>query len=74
LCLWDLKTGETIRVLEGHEAPITCVSMDNRGRVAVSGSTDGTVRLWELVSGECLQVLAGHQEHVTSVAFGADGL
>jgi hypothetical protein len=43
------------------------------GRYALSGSTDGTLKLWEISSGLCLRTFAGHGEAVTSVSMSADG-
>jgi WD40 repeat protein len=43
------------------------------GRRAVSGSSDGTLRLWDLETGEGLSPLEGHTGGVTAVAVLADG-
>src|SRR4249919_4362847 len=45
-----------------HTAPITDVSADAAGRLAVTGSDDKTVRVWSLTDGKLLRtirVLAG---------------
>ncbi len=42
------------------------------GRIAVSGSTDGTLRVWDVNSGQCLQTLEGHTVCVDSLALSAD--
>src|SRR5262249_19169218 len=54
LRLWDLKTGETLRTLEGHTFLVTAVAVAADGSRALSGSSDNTLRLWDLVTGECL--------------------
>jgi WD40 repeat protein len=41
--------------------------------MAVSGSSDGTVRVWDLSGGHCSAVLEGHTDRVTSVVVTADG-
>ena len=38
--------------------------------VAVSGSTDQTVRVWDLADSRLISVLTGHTESVSSVALG----
>ena len=43
------------------------------GRRAVSGGSDGTVRVWDLDTGAPLHTLAGHDGPVEAVAVSADG-
>ena len=38
--LWDLRTGQCVRVMEGHEDEVNSVSMDSACKTAVSGSDD----------------------------------
>ena len=58
--LWDLRTGNCVRTMEGHAGVVRSVDMDGRCRTAVSGSTDKTVRLWDLGSGRCSATFEGH--------------
>ena len=44
------------------------------GTVAVSGSSDKTVRCWDLETGACLQTYEGHGGMVSSVAIAAVAL
>ena len=44
--LWDIATGEQLRVLEGHTYSITSVAVSPNGTTIASGSVDGTVILW----------------------------
>ena len=50
LRLWDLATGDTLRVLQGHSGPVTHVVALDRER-ALSASDDNTLRLWDLDNG-----------------------
>lgn len=43
--------------------------MDAEGRLAVTGSADGTGRVWDLASAQCMHILSGH-EHSSGHASG----
>lgn len=73
LKLWDLDTGDSLAVLEGHTDGITAVAALPDARRALSGSKDATLRLWDLGSGACLATLDGHADGVTAVAVLPDG-
>jgi WD40 repeat protein len=64
--VWDVDTGECVRVLSGHTYMVTSVSsgiVDGSGRqLLASASYDSTIRLWDAVTGECVRVLEGHSE------------
>ena len=55
LRLWDLASGECLRVLKGHSGPVNHVAALAGGR-ALSVSDDRRLRLWDLASGECLRL------------------
>src|ERR1019366_7280787 len=70
--LWDIDSGECVRVLEGHTSVVMAITLSTSQRRALSASYDRTVRLWDLETGKCLRVLEGHNGVVLSVAWGAD--
>nr|XP_026695217.1 sterol regulatory element-binding protein cleavage-activating protein isoform X1 [Ciona intestinalis] len=56
----------------GHIGPITVLYMDKASKLsvpagAVSGSTDGCVRLWDLLTGLCLHKMEEHAGAITAV-------
>lgn len=55
LYLWELASGSCVRGFTGHADQIKGLALD--GQMAVSVSSDGTVRRWNLDSGECLSVV-----------------
>jgi WD40 repeat protein/class 3 adenylate cyclase/energy-coupling factor transporter ATP-binding protein EcfA2 len=71
--IWDAKTGECLRTLEGHKGNVYSVSFDPAGRILASGSSDKTVRLWDVINGTLLRTLEGHTGEVTSVVFESGG-
>jgi WD40 repeat protein len=42
--LWDLRTGDVVLRLQGHEGTATAATFDSSGRRIVTGGVDGTVR------------------------------
>jgi WD40 repeat protein len=72
--LWDVRTGECLKVLKGHDISVDCIALSADGRFAVSGGSSAkTVCIWNLDSGQCLKVLHGHDSDVCYVALTADG-
>jgi WD40 repeat protein len=59
--------------LSGHSNDIRAVAMAADGRVGVSGSYDGTIRVWDLDHGTCLRTLGDHEGPVYAVSLSADG-
>jgi hypothetical protein len=67
LRVWDLKTGQTLKILQGHTHWVNGVAMVD-GRRAISASADQTLRVWDLETGQTLKVLQGHTDWVHGVA------
>eukprot|EP00177_Eucheuma_denticulatum_P004918 GFKZ01008937.1.p1 GENE.GFKZ01008937.1~~GFKZ01008937.1.p1 ORF type:complete len:966 (+),score=127.01 GFKZ01008937.1:494-3391(+) len=73
VCVWSLRTGQILELLNGHKGPVSSISFrPNRGTLATS-SWDRTVRLWDMYErkGSC-EVLE-HSKEVLSVTFRPDG-
>jgi WD40 repeat protein len=59
LRVWNLESGECLKVLEGHEGSVTSLFLSADGQLAISVSggafsSDNTLRIWNLESGKCL--------------------
>jgi COMPASS component SWD3 len=70
---WNLRTGQSVKVLKGHSNVVNSVQFTPDGRYAVSGSDDRRVKIWDLKRGECVRSLLGHLRTVYSVAVSPDG-
>ena len=71
--VWDAKTGDQLRELQGHTGFVTSVAFSPDGNQIVSGSRDQSVRVWDAKTGDQLRELQGHTGLVASVAFSPDG-
>ena len=61
LRVWDLETGNCLRVLDGHSGAVEGFLLNpDKDQRGISWSRDHTVRIWDLDTGECLHVLEGH--------------
>ena len=67
--LWNMRTGSTMKILEGHTDTVNSVALSENSKYALTGSNDGTARLWDLTTGATIGILEGHTDLVMSVAF-----
>jgi len=54
--VWEVATGQQVRVLEGHTNWVCSVAWSRDGQYIVSGSLDKTVRIWEADVQVCTHV------------------
>ena len=77
LRLWDLNTGECLRIFSGHSRYIFAVAVSaaqpERPALIASSSNDQTIRIWNPQTGDCLHILEGQQGWIQAVAFSPDG-
>ena len=70
--LWDVKRGELLRTLTGHQNWVFTLAYRPDGKQIASGDKDGRIILWDAGTGE-----AQHQwkkgESVSSVVYSGDG-
>jgi WD40 repeat protein len=55
--VWDIRTGECVRNMEGHTEFVSCI--DTATDLVISGAYDGTVRIWNSETGQqegCMKV------------------
>jgi WD40 repeat protein len=61
--VWEVATGQQVRVLEGHTGLVRSVAWSRNGQYIASGSLDKTVRVWEADVQVC-----GHGDVCDSIA------
>jgi WD40 repeat protein len=74
LRIWNIKTGELVRVMIGHNNYVNSVAWSPCGNVIASaGSWDGTVRLWGAKNGHPLRTFSKLRTPVQQVSWTTDG-
>jgi WD40 repeat protein len=71
--IWRLTDGVVTAELVGHVSRALAGAWRGDGRLAATGSYDGTARVWEPETGDLLLVLDHAGDRVMSVAFSPDG-
>lgn len=71
--IYENKALGLVRTFAGHSDQVNAVAFSPDGRLALSGSSDNTMKLWEVVTGNQPRGFVGHSGSVFSVAFSPDG-
>ncbi|MCW5943472.1 MAG: hypothetical protein KIS66_14665 [Fimbriimonadaceae bacterium] len=71
--VWDLKSRKRIGNLKGHGDMVIWAAVAPSGRVAATGSVDGTVKVWDTVNCKELAALPQQSFVGSPVCFTADG-
>ena len=72
--IWDVKTGQCLKVLPAHSDPVSAVHFNRDGTLIVSASYDGLCRIWDTVTGSCLKTLVDDDNPpVSFVKFSPNG-
>jgi WD40 repeat protein len=70
--LWDMVSGESLGMLEGHTGIVWNVAFSPDGEMLASVSSDGTAKIWDWRNGTLLKSL-DFPNQVISVGFSPDG-
>jgi len=79
--LFDTKTGEKIRTLQGPRQKneeispgiLHSVAFSPNGKTVAAGGNGNIVELWNATTGRMIHILEGHEKKVTFVVFSHDG-
>jgi WD40 repeat protein len=70
---WNVSTGKVIRIFPQPSGSVQSITIDQKGKLLVSGHADHTIKVWSLKTGEHLRTFTAHQDGVLSVALTPDG-
>lgn len=74
LHLLDINTGQAIRQFTGHRALPVWVGVTPYGRMALSGSWDGTIGFWDLKSSRPMNLYRANTGPINSMWMSSDGM
>jgi WD40 repeat protein len=70
--VWNLKTGQKIKSIDGFTSGVTAVDNGPDGSIILSGGYDKQAGIWDVFSGMLIKDLKGHARTVTCVRFTSD--
>ncbi len=72
LAIWNLKTGQLIKLIEDTGDKVLDVAVSQNGKFAAVARWDGTARLFDIEKQKQVNIFKGHRGNVNSVIFGKD--
>ena len=70
--VYDVRSGDLVFELRGHDGPINSVSWSPDGRRIATGGNDLAVRVWDADTGELVTEILGHTGAVVNVDWAPD--
>ncbi|HEX6278598.1 MAG TPA: WD40 repeat domain-containing protein, partial [Pyrinomonadaceae bacterium] len=69
--LWNVDTGEAVRDFP-HAGGVHYIAVSPDGRLAVTGGSDGSVKVWLLADGTLVGTFSGVRSRITCLTFSKD--
>jgi WD40 repeat protein/serine/threonine protein kinase len=69
ITLWDIQSGNPIRILPGHYGLVNSLTFSPDGKMLASGGMDRSLRIWRVADGEQVLVFSDTPDEVSCVAF-----
>lgn len=71
--LWNVATpDENVQQINAHEGRITQLLFSKDGKMLVSASIDGTIKIWDPSTAKLIKALEGHKASVEKIMFNPD--
>jgi WD40 repeat protein len=61
--VWEVKTGQCLAILKGHESRVRSVAFSPDGKLILSSSDDGTIKLWDRQTLQCIKTCVGERPY-----------
>jgi WD40 repeat protein len=74
LRVWDVQSGECVRIREAHQGAVQSLRISPDGRGLASCGEDGAVKVWDLERGDLLQTLRRDRPYERLNITGVKGL
>lgn len=71
--IWDVFSGQNIRILKGHTSSINTVDVSPDRKYIVSASNDSTIRVWDFETGRLIRAMKESTGTFNSAFFSPDG-
>jgi WD40 repeat protein len=63
--LWDITTGQLIRLFKGHKERVKCLKVSEDDNLIISASADSILKIWERETGNCIRTIKTSQNPQT---------
>jgi tetratricopeptide (TPR) repeat protein len=70
--IWEIDSGNLIRVLEGHSQSISSLAFSPNNKFIASAGVDRYIMIWNTFTGDLVFRLEGHKNSISKVAFSPD--
>ncbi len=71
--LWDVKSGNPTKSLQGHTGFIKAAAFSPDGKTLATGGSDRTVKIWDVVTGRELITFRSEDLYIRKIMFSPDG-